>query len=185
MGDIPGNKGKPHSEKTKRKMSNILKGRHSSPRTEFKEGHLPVFAISGKRKDLNNTFFRSRWEANYARYLNFLKIKWEYEPKTFWFKKVKRGTMTYTPDFYLSAENRFVEIKGWFNNKTKTKLRRFKKDYPKEFKRLILVVRSPWSESKADIERMKFLEKLEVSLDRIEDYKEIEDKLGALIPNWE
>ena len=29
---------------------------------------------SGKRKDLNNTYFRSSWEANIARFYNYLKM---------------------------------------------------------------------------------------------------------------
>ena len=47
--------------------------------------------IAGRR-----IYFRSRWEANYARYLQWLKdrgeiVDWEYEPETFWFEKIKRG----------------------------------------------------------------------------------------------
>ena len=50
----------------------------------------------GKREDLNNLFVRSSWEANYARYLNWLvglgEIKsWEYEPEEFEFKTIKKG----------------------------------------------------------------------------------------------
>ena len=84
----------------------------------------------GKRKDLGNTYFRSAWEANYARYLNFAKIKWEYEPKTFWFDGIKRGSRSYTPDFYLPEEDRYVEIKGWMDKKSRTKLKRMAKYYP-------------------------------------------------------
>src|SRR5215471_1288173 len=58
----------------------------------------------GRRKDLDDRYFRSSWEANYARYLNFLKSRgeihdWQYESNTFWFHKIKRGTRSYTPDF--------------------------------------------------------------------------------------
>ncbi len=84
----------------------------------------------GKREDLGNIFFRSAWEANYARYLNFANIKWEYEPKTFWFEGIKRGCRSYTPDFYLPEEDRYVEVKGWMDKNSRTKLKRMAKYYP-------------------------------------------------------
>ena len=74
----------------------------------------------GKRVDLNNVYFRSRWEANYARYLNFLQKqklidKWEFEPDTFIFHEVQRGTRTYLPDFKVFIGNKieYHEIKGY------------------------------------------------------------------------
>ncbi len=35
------NKGKPFSEEAKRKMSEVHKGKHHSPKTQFKRGHIP------------------------------------------------------------------------------------------------------------------------------------------------
>lgn len=90
-----------------------------------------------KRIDLNNKYFRSSWEANFARYLNYTNTKWEYEPKTFYFENIKRGCISYTPDFYLPETNEWVEIKGWMDSKSKTKLKRFAKYYPDE--KLILI----------------------------------------------
>lgn len=89
--------------------------------------------IGGKRK-----FFRSRWEANYARWLQWQKdndhlIEWEHEPETFWFDKVKRGTVSYLPDFKVSFQDGCVEyheVKGWMDAKSKTKIRRMKKYHP-------------------------------------------------------
>lgn len=94
----------------------------------------------GRRSDIDNLYFRSRWEANYARFLNFIKetgeiIKWEYEPKTFWFDGIKRGCVSYTPDFritYKSGLVRWTEVKGYFDQKSKTKLKRMKKYFPNE-----------------------------------------------------
>lgn len=94
---------------------------------------------SGKRQDLNNTYFRSSWEANIARYFNFVGIKWEYEPKTFIFDTIKRGSVSYTPDFYLPEEDRWVEVKGWMDQKSITKLKRFQKYYPEEFSKLEII----------------------------------------------
>ena len=94
---------------------------------------------SGKREDLGGLFFRSAWEANYARYLNFLiergQIqKWEFEPETFWFEKIKRGVRSYMPDFKiyrLDETSYFVEVKGWMDDKSKTKIKRMAIYHPK------------------------------------------------------
>jgi len=91
--------------------------------------------IGGKTK-----FFRSRWEANYARYLESLKLKgkildWEHEPKTFWFLDILRGSRSYLPDFKvinLDGTHYWVEVKGWMDTRSKTKLKRFAKYYPDE-----------------------------------------------------
>lgn len=93
----------------------------------------------GRRSDLNNQYFRSRYEANYARYLNFLIRnnggieKWEFEADTFWFKNIKRGVRSYTPDFkiYLhSGGIEYHEVKGWDYPKGKTARKRMGKYYP-------------------------------------------------------
>jgi hypothetical protein len=83
----------------------------------------------GRRDDLGDTFFRSSWEANYARFLNYSHIKWQYEPKTFWFESVKSGNRRYTPDFYLPETDEYIEIKGWMDPKSQTKLNRMAKLY--------------------------------------------------------
>jgi len=93
----------------------------------------------GKRSDLNNQYFRSRYEANYARYLNFLIRndsgieKWEYEADTFWFDKTKRGVRSYTPDFkiYLTKGSiEYHEVKGWDYPRGKTARKRMAKYHP-------------------------------------------------------
>lgn len=85
-------------------------------------------------------FFRSRWEANYARYLEFLRMNgnisgWEHEPKTFWFLSIKRGARSYLPDFKVinqDGSHYWVEVKGWMDKRSKTKIKRFAKYYPEE-----------------------------------------------------
>ena len=139
----------------------------------------------GKREDLDNVYFRSASEANFARYLKFLKIEFQHEPRTFLFPGVRRGNVSYLPDFYLPKEDRWVEVKGWFDPSSKTKLKRFKKYFPEQFAKLTIVVRDPWSESKSTIENMRFLESLGIPPAQIESYREIEDKLGGMIPGWE
>lgn len=82
---------------------------------------------------------RSRWEMNYACYLDFLvkykQIKdWEYESHTFWFDKIKRGVRSYTPDFLIYNNDgtiEYHEVKGFMDAKSKTKLNRMRIYYPK------------------------------------------------------
>lgn len=94
-------------------------------------------AKGGKRADIG-IFVRSAWEANYARYLNWLvahgQIKnWEYEPDVFYFENIKRGTRSYLPDFKVENNDgtiEYHEVKGWMDAASKTKLKRMKKYYP-------------------------------------------------------
>ncbi len=83
-------------------------------------------------------YFRSRWEANYARYLQTLVeaseiLSWEHEPKAFWFEGIRRGSMSYLPDFRVvdTAGNvTFHEVKGWMDERSTTKLARMAKYFP-------------------------------------------------------
>jgi hypothetical protein len=89
--------------------------------------------IGGIRK-----YYRSRWEANYAYYLQWLKEKgeildWKHEPKVFWFDGVKRGTVSYLPDFLVlekDGKEAYHEVKGWMDDRSKTKIRRMAKYHP-------------------------------------------------------
>lgn len=119
----------------------------------------------GRREDLG-IYVRSSWEANFCRYLNFLKskemiYKWEYEPDTFWFHEIKRGTRSYLPDFKIwdkqDSTPYYIEVKGWMDAKSKTKLDRMAKYYP---------------HVRVDIVGRK-------------EYEEIRSKLSRVIPGWE
>lgn len=94
---------------------------------------------SGKREDLNNIFFRSRWEANLARYYNHIGVKWEFEPKIFYFSDMQKGCGSYTPDFYLPEKDKWIEVKGWMDEKSKLKMKRFEQFYPEEYSKLELI----------------------------------------------
>lgn len=108
------------SDETKRLMSQARKKLiHKHPELIYSN------ANGGKRVDLNNQYFRSNWEANYARILNEQKISWEYEKYTF---DLSNGT-TYTPDFKI-GENKYVELKGWYDNDSRQKIELFLKEYP-------------------------------------------------------
>lgn len=125
---------------------NILKARVASqgsaapnhPHGSWKAGWRE---IGGKRN-----YYRSRWEANYARYLEWLKCRgeiqdWQHEPETFWFDKIKRGVRSYLPDFRVwenDGKSNLHEVKGWMDARSKTTLARMGRYHPKE---QILVIR--------------------------------------------
>lgn len=82
-------------------------------------------------------YARSRWEANYARYLEFLKVRgvilsWEHEPETFWFEKIKRGCVSYLPDFRVTRKSgvEYHEVKGWMDKRSRTKIARMARYFP-------------------------------------------------------
>lgn len=109
-------------------------------------------------------YARSRWESNIAAYLQFLKDQgeitdWEHEPETFWFNGIKRGVCSYLPDFRVTDKNgsHFIEVKGWMDPKSKTKLKRMAKYHP-DVK--IVLVDKPY-------------------------YEDIKRKLSKIIPGWE
>lgn len=179
--------GKHHSEETKKNLSKkhvefcskkenrekvlmwIKKGlktkikKYGSLTTNTREGcswKAGWREIGGKRK-----YFRSRWEANYARYLEWLKkykqIKdWQHESKTFWFDKIKRGCCSYLPDFEVENNDgtkEYHEVKGWYDKRSQTKTKRMAKYYP-------------------DVKLVIIFQK---------QYNEIKKKVSNLIPDWE
>lgn len=107
-------------------------------------------------------YFRSAWEANYARYLEWLVglgqiAGWEYEPKEFWFEGIKRGTRSYKPDFQVWETKEYyqwIEIKGWMDSISKTKLKRFKKYHPREYKLLVVIGRDEYKSIAASMKPM-------------------------------
>lgn len=119
----------------------------------------------GRRADLDNRYFRSSWEANWARYLNCLRqqgqiVDWQYEPDTFEFVGIKCGARFYTPDFRVTnigGSVEYHEIKGWMDARSATKLRRMAKYHPSI--KVVLVERPA--------------------------YDEVAKKLGKILPGWE
>lgn len=94
-------------------------------------------------------FFRSLWESNYARWLQFQKERklikdWEHETETFWFEKIKRGVRSYLPDFKIINNDdsiHYAEVKGYYDSKSITKIKRFKLYYPQH---KIILIDSKW-----------------------------------------
>jgi hypothetical protein len=100
-------------------------------------------------------YYRSRWEANYARYLEWLKSRgliqgWEHEPETFWFDKIKRGIRSYLPDFRVTEIDESVtyyEVKGWFDARSKTAVARMGRYHPTI--KLVLVFEKQYKQAAA------------------------------------
>lgn len=117
------------SEKLKGKMP--IANNRENKWNKYKRGW---YDINGRKM-----FFRSKWEVNYALYLDWLIkekqiLKWEYEADVFMFDKIKLGTRSYRPDFKiynLDGSIEYHEIKGWMDNKSKTKIKRMRIYYPK------------------------------------------------------
>lgn len=189
--------GKKHSEKAKQDMSEgsksswklhtkkkimetKLKARNTMIRnkTILKAENMHTRGIGGKRKDLDDQYFRSRAEANFARYLKHIGIKYEYEKKHFFFEGLRRGCVSYTPDFYIEKEDRFIEFKGWLDPKSITKLKRFKKYFPIEFSKLTIVKQGLSKKNIDDLISIGF------KREAIESYS-IAESLCKVIPFWE
>lgn len=73
------------------------------------------WGIEGFRPDLGISV-RSRWEANYARYLRRLGRSFQYEPHQFIVKLPDGSEHAYRPDFLVDGAY-YVEVKGWGNGR--------------------------------------------------------------------
>lgn len=156
-----------HSDETKRKLSEAsLRGwadpaRHTPEEKQRRANEMYKRiragqmrsrysrSTGGKRDDLGGKYFRSSWEANYARYLNWLLERgeiagWEYESKTFEFENIKRGNRFYTPDFLVvnvHGAHEWHEVKGWMDAASKIRLKRMATYFQNE---KVVVIDEKW-----------------------------------------
>lgn len=122
-----------------------------------------TWSKEGYRNDLDYAF-RSSWEANIARILNYKNIKWKYEPgfinleppKYITSNTKKCELINYLPDFVLADES-IIEVKGFWDLRSKLKVSQLIEQCPD----INLIVID------ADI------------------YNCIENKYKSIIPNWE
>lgn len=119
---------------------------------------------AGPRADLGGAFFRSSWEANFARYLEALRLlgeidRWDYEPCRFTFEEPSVGVRSYRPDFRVWGGEAvfYVELKGWVCERTKRVWRLMEAHYP-------------------DVD-LRFLDG--------HAYRSLEREVSAFIPAWE
>lgn len=71
----------------------------------YRAGHLAKPPTITMKTTYKNITFRSHLEASWARFFEWEKTPWEYEPRTF-----REGRFSYTPDFKVL--DLWVEIKG-------------------------------------------------------------------------
>lgn len=100
---------------------------------------------SGRRfyNEVDDTYYRSRWEIVTANAFHESGIVFQYEPKRFMYHKHKES---YLPDFYLPDFNVWVEVKGFMDKRSKKRIVLFGREYPEE--QLVLVMAD-------EIERLK------------------------------
>lgn len=146
-----------------------------SPKKIPTKGNAYKNTKSGYREDLGLNL-RSNWEANFARILTIYKIDFDFEPVVFPFP-IKRGTKGYTPDFFLGKTQEWIELKGYLDDKSKIKLKRFKRYYEKEFQKLTFII------SKYSTDAKKFAAEIEIP--RVIYYEDIRIFYADKIPNWE
>ena len=87
----------------------------------------------------NTYIFKSAWEANIALVLEYERLLgnidgWAYEATTFSFKYDGNGVRNYKPDFdiYRNGKTYHIEVKGWVDEKTKTKMALMQRYYPND-----------------------------------------------------
>jgi hypothetical protein len=123
--------GKKHTEESLEKMrvaqiKNVKRGEQSNFYGK-KQKHGKGSWFTSKSGKIY--WMRSTWEVRYATYLDNNNIKWEYESHTFELGCFQHKS-TYTPDFYIISQNKFVEIKGWWRDDAKEKYDCFVNSYP-------------------------------------------------------
>ena len=111
-----------------------------------KKGHATRGHVKGQwfEADGKRFYCRSKFEYKRARELLLLKRAGEikdfhHEPEKFWFPQ-RSGNNHYTPDFQvirLDGSHYWEETKGWLDQASKVKIKRFNKYYPDE--ELILI----------------------------------------------
>lgn len=79
--------------------------------------------------------FMHESEQQFARLLDFYRVRWQYEPTTFVFSRDDLGNPTeaFSPDFYLPDEDVYIEITTMNQNlirRKNRKLRRLHECYP-------------------------------------------------------
>jgi hypothetical protein len=94
------------------------------------------------REDLDQ-YFRSKFEANYARYLKYNNILYEYESDKCVFE-LNNGRR-YICDFYLPETNEYIELKGHMWKDSEEKIKIFQKKYYNIKWKLIMYESVEWA----------------------------------------
>jgi hypothetical protein len=109
--------GRHHSEETKRKKSLVAKQNHL---LGVYDDVIPYRAIR-----YNGRWYKSQPEVDVQACLDDLGIVSRYEPKRF----ELGDDVIYTPDFYLSEYDVWIEVKGYMDDEDEQKIVRFGLEY--------------------------------------------------------
>lgn len=91
--------------------------------------------------------------------------------------QLKDGTKGYTPDFFTQVNSSWVEIKGYLDAKSMTKIKRFKRYYESEFEKLTFII------SKYSTDGKDFAAELEIP--QVIYYEDIRNSYSSKLPIWE
>jgi hypothetical protein len=123
----------------------------------------------GPAKDLPEKYrsisFRSTWERNFARVLCARGVEWTYERAVFSFHGFSRRPFQYIPDFHETESDVYWEVKGYLRSEDRSKMKRFRKQYPEDFKKLKACL------SKSNKKGVEFYGKMGIEMVFIEDLK--------------
>lgn len=140
-----GFKGKKHSDKSKKKISEKIKRLHSegklvnppnwtgkvhSQETKNKLSEIMSGNHNSRNRSDKQCYYKgirmdSKWEVGVGRYLDRNNLTWEYGKHTFRLS----SNSTYTPDFKLIDQEMFIEVKGLFREQNKRKFGKFRRLY--------------------------------------------------------
>lgn len=149
------NLGRKHTDEVKKRMSNSRVGDKNpmfGKQPDIKTAH----SIHGYRKDIGHSV-RSTLEANYARYLKYIGVKYEYELKPFVLQIDGRVRNCWI-DFYLVDFNEWVELKNYLGRDIRN----------------IEILREQYKDVN-----------VKILYGDSSEWRDIEDKYSKLIPMWE
>ncbi|BAS26581.1 cytidylate kinase family protein [Limnochorda pilosa] len=111
----------------------LLTARERPPRAPAQEPAHDEVSTAGVQRRPH--IFAHPSEEAFARFLDFYRIRWEYEPRTFPLEVDQEGNVreAFTPDFYLQDLDLYVELttmKQSLVNRKNQKLRKLREKYP-------------------------------------------------------
>ena len=138
----------------------------------------------GTRPDIG-FYVRSSWEANIVRWFRFSGIEFWYEPREFEFVGIKRGNRFYKPDFYLPAQDKYVELKGWLDKDSKTKMKRMQQYHPEVAKNMVIYISRVFASGLKLSNDASALIVMGYRLNQLCDYTNLSAKARMIIREWE
>lgn len=113
----------------------MVLGQYWTLRTEYTVCDRRQVQVWRVEVDHSEPVFAHKIEKEFARILDYYEIEWVYEPRTFTLDLDEEGKIleAFSPDFYLPAEDLFVELttmRPKLITKKNRKIRRLRELYP-------------------------------------------------------